>query len=434
MSPVSSTFGHDPAERSYCTLAVPEDHNLKALVHRVARHHDRIGTIQEQTILGSQFPCHSHNSPSSYTGLELIVPALQVPLQLSQLEALLRCLHETPDVHQPLATTGYPVFSHLASLFFEHLSSRDHAPGGESGGDILRALNECFRHLIDRGADPNILVGGSPLLFRLLGAPAETGAFGPMWDCVQRLAKRALLVGQQQQQQGYSNGGGTKAPPNALHVLLEGASSSSASASAAMTASEAQNRVHLTTAVLIPHLAALGRLDDRGGGHGLSAFGLYVRGFAARDDMCHFLQVSAEFVRHGASTGGDGDGDMVPPGFAGDVRAACRTGALGTRLQDHHHHHHHRGGGGVGGAAAALWATVWVSACQLSLLGGDEAVVEDHLSVLEYCTEGQARADVCRFMLPRPPPPPPPSSQLQSVDLAGSATGSEGSEEGDYTW
>jgi hypothetical protein len=437
MSPVSSTFGHDPAEQPYRTVAVPDHHQLKALAHRLARHDDRIGTIPEQTILGGhQLPCHGQDGrPPGYTALELIIPALRVPLQPGQLEVLLRCLHEAPDVRQPLATTGYPPLAHLADLFFEHLSSRGRdAAGAGHGDDVLRAVNECFGHLIDRGADPDVLVGGRPLLFRLLGAPAETGAFGPMWESVQRLARLALPVIQQQQpqqqqqqqqqqkQEDYRNSGPTNAPPNALHALLEGASSPS-STSAAATANEARNRAYLTAAVLIPRLAALGRLDDRGGAQGLSAFGLYVRGglAAAGDDMGHFLHVSAEFVRHGAGAG------VVPPGLAGDVQEACRTGVLGGRLQQGRQG---QGGGGAGGGAAGpLWATVWVSACRLSLAGADGAVVDDHLSLLEYITKGRARADVCRSMLPRPPPP-----SLQPVDLASPGTGSDGSEEGSYTW
>lgn len=435
MSPVSSTFGHDPAEQPYRTVAVPDHQHLKALVHRLARHDDnRIGTIPEQTILGGggQLPCHGQDSSRApgYTALELIVPALRVPLQLGQLEVLLRCLHEAPDVRQPLATTGCPPLSRLADLFFEHLSSRGRrdAAGVGAGDDVLRAVNECFGHLIDRGADPDVLVGGRPLLFRLLGAPAETGAFGPMWESVQRLARLALPVVQQQQQpqqhqqhqkqEGYRHSGPTKAPPNALHALLEGASSSSppSSASAAATPSEAQNRAYLMTAVLIPRLAALGRLDDRGGAQGLSAFELYVRGglAAAGDDMGHFLHVSAEFVRHGAGAGAA----VVPPAFAGDVQAAYRTGVLGARLQ--------QGRQGAG----PLWASVWVSACRLSLVGADGAVVDDHLALLEYITKGRARAEACRSMLPRPPS----LSQLQPVDLASPGTGSDGSEEGSYPW
>ncbi|ROW08276.1 hypothetical protein VMCG_03152 [Cytospora schulzeri] len=417
MSPLSSTFRHGPVEQSYCSLAMPEDHNLKALVHRFARQDDGIGTIQEQQIYGGQFTCHSQADPSSYTDLELIIPTLQVPLQPGQLKTLLHCLQATSDIHRRLATTGYPPFPHLVNLFFEHLSSRGHTAGNEGGDDVLRALGDCFSHLIDRGADPNILVGGTPLLFRLLEAPKATGAYGPLWGCVQCLAKRALPVRsqqqqqQQQQQQDYHNGGGggaTKTLSNALH-----------------------NRIHLTTNTLIPRLAELGRLDDRDA-RGLSAFQVYARDFAARDGMHHFLRVSAEFVRHGAGTGAAGPGvegnAIVPLGFVEDVRAACRTGALGSRLQSYQGV---GGGGGGGGGGTALWATVWISACQLSLLGGDEGAVGDHLSVLEYCTKGQANADACRLMLPGPSSS---SSQSQSVDLASPATGSEGSEEGNYTW
>ncbi|ROW03490.1 hypothetical protein VSDG_01325 [Cytospora chrysosperma] len=438
MSPVSSTFGHDPAEQPYRTVAVPDHHQLKALVHRLARHGDnRIGTIPEQTILGGggQLPCHGQDSSRApgYTALELIVPALRVPLQPGELEVLLRCLHEAPDVRQPLATTGCPPLSRLADLFFEHLSSRGRrdaaGAGAGAGDDVLRAVNECFGHLIGRGADPDVLVGGRPLLFRLLGAPAETGAFGPMWESVQRLARLALPVVQQQQQpqqqqqqhqkqEGYRGCGPTKAPPNALHALLEGASSSSSpsSASAAATPSEVQNRAYLMTAVLIPRLAALGRLDDRGGAQGLSAFELYVRGglAAAGDDMGQFLHVSAEFVRHGAGAGSGLGAGVVPPAFAGDVQAACRTGVLGGRLQ--------QGRQGAG----PLWASVWVSACRLSLVGADGAVVDDHLSLLEYITKGRARAEACRSVLPRPPPS---LSQLQPVDLASPGTGSDGTQQ-----
>lgn len=416
LSPVSSTFGHDVVERSCFSLAMPADRNPKDWVHRIARQTNGINTMQEQTILESHFPCQGQSDPTSYADLELVITTLHAPFQLSQLERLFYYLRRTPDIHQPLTTTRYPPFPYLVDVFFQHLSSRSHTAGGESQDDLLRAFSDCFCHFIDHGADPNIIVGETPLLFRLLEAPKATGAFGPLWEFVQRLAKRALpVIQQQQQQQDYSNSVGAVAMPNVLHVLLKG----TASDPALPMASEAQNRVNLTADVLIPRLAGLGRLDDRDA-QGLSAFRLYARDFAGREATHHFLRVSAEFVRCGADAGGT----IVPPGFAAEVQAACRTGSLSQRMMRHQ-------GGQGGGGAAALLSTVWISACRLSAIGGDEAVIEDHLSLLECWTEGQPSAEFCRFLLPRPPSSPSPS---QSVDLASPETGSEGSDEGNYTW
>ncbi|KUI53146.1 hypothetical protein VP1G_00490 [Cytospora mali] len=415
MSPVSTTFGHDQVEQSYCSLTVQEGQNLKALVHQFPRQEDGIGVAQEHSMLGSHFPHNSPSNASSLTDLDYIILQLQIPFQLDQLEMLLQCLRKEPDSHVPLSP-GYSPFPYVANLFFKHLLPRNHNAGNKGNYELLGVLCQCFQYFISQGADPNILVGGTPLLFRLLDDPVATGAYGPFWECVRCLALKVPPIINQQDR----HGGNMHNAPNALHVLLERAPDGETSVPP--TPIETQNRIQLTT-MLISRLAGLGRLNDRNA-QGLSALHLYARRFAARDGH-HFFRVCAEFVRHGADADADG---VVPAGFAGEVRTAYRTGSLSPGLQQQ------SGVGvgvGVGGGATAItpWATIWISACRLSLCG-DEAAVEEHLSFLQYGAAG-GQADTgayyLRTLLPRPVP--------QSAVLASPATSrSDGSEERNYTW
>lgn len=468
-SPVSPIFRHGPmaAERSYVRLTVQheedeEDDGEENVGDEGDEEDERMGiaiTQEQQTMLAGghdQFPCHgggqtTHTTPSGYTELEWALLTLQVPFRPDQLDALLHCLHNSnsngrtgpgSDIDRPLAT-GHTPFGHLANLFFQHLSSSPPPRGGGCGcGDgRLVTLCRCLEYLLCQGAHPDVLVGGRPLLFALLNAPLATGAFGPLWTFVQRLASRALPF----DQQGCGRGDGPAS--NALHVLLEQAPGGPGDAACPTPASrmsnhqhqhqhqqhgaaaETEHRVQLTR-TLIRRLAGLGMLDDPGA-QGLTAFGLYVRDFAARDGQ-YFFWVSAEFVRNGAGVQG-----VVPRGFVvgghqshHHLPAVFSTrGCLGDNDSDN--------GGGVSidinddnnnnnAAAPALWAIIWILACQRSA-AGDGPAAEGLLSMLQYCSEGRVSAEGCRTWLPEP-------SRSQSVLASPATSGSEGSEEPNYTW
>ncbi|KAK7747543.1 hypothetical protein SLS53_001798 [Cytospora paraplurivora] len=436
LSPVSSVFGHDALQQTYCHLGVHEDNSIKVLVHRFNRQEDGSGVTQEQTLLGSQFTLPSQNPPS-YTELELVIITIHVPFQLRQLEMLLHCLHKGPDVHRPLATTGYTPFSYMAELLFEHLSSCNHAAGNDGDDKLLTVLCQCFQIFLRQGADPNTLVGGRPLLFRLLEAPVATRAYGSFWDCVLVLARVAIPVSDHHQ---HDHCGANNHGPNALHALLEGISGGgssitrgtvSAPTPTSAVSMETQNRVQLTI-LLIRRLAELGRLDDRGP-RGLSAFQLYVRDFTGRDSQHsnyehHFFRVGAEFIRHGADTDG-----VLPRGFAEDVGAAFRTGTFGLPGRQQQQQQQQQQGSSTTTtntstivAATPLWVAIWISACQLAL-SGDEVGVDEHLSVLQYCIKGQIHAEALRMLLPEP--------ATAAILASPETTGSEGSsDEGNYTW
>lgn len=275
MSPVSSVFGHDALEQTYCHLGVHEDNSIKALMHRLSRQEDGPGATQEQAMLGNHPPFPSQD-PSSHTELELAIVTLHVPFQLGQLEVLLHRLHDGPDVRRPLATTGRPPFSHMAELLFEHLSSCGRAAGDDGDDELLAVLCRCFQVFLRRGADPDTLVGGRPLLFRLLEDPVATGAYGALWGFVSVLAARAMPVFDHHHHHHphHHCGANRNHAPTALHALLEGISSgggaggssitrgpaSAAPATAptpAVPPTEAQNRARLAT-LLTRRLAELG--------------------------------------------------------------------------------------------------------------------------------------------------------------------------------
>lgn len=315
-------------------------------------------------LLNSGLPVRSDNSPYHTQRLQWIMQAVQLPFQQYTLEQLLQCLSDRPDVTQA-PPDGEAPFSRLAKMFWQQLAC-DSTLGPDP---VWELVCECLRQCLLLGADPDVLIGDRPFLFRILEQPARTRAFGHLWPFVWRLAVEASPI--------YHHG------LNALHALLLLDNEEPLT----LPPTEVSARAHLTK-LLIGRVATAGRLGDRNAA-GLTALQQYVYHAAARDPPEHVLAICAELVRH---EGAAAESAVVPPSFVGDLRA----GKLPPGL------HSHDGGSGMPAAAAASFLPfVWTSACQQSLRG-DAAAADEHLGVVLCCAGGRADAEGLRAMLPRP--------------------------------
>lgn len=315
-------------------------------------------------LLNSGLPVRSDNSPYHTQRLQWIMQAVQLPFQQYTLEQLLQCLRDRPDVTQAPADGEAP-FSRLAKMFWQQLAC-DSTLGTDPMWELVC---ECLRQCLLLGADPDVLIGDRPFLFRILEQPARTRAFGHLWPFVWRLAVEASPI--------YHHG------LNALHALLLLDNEEPLT----LPPTEVSARAHLTK-LLIGRVATAGRLGDRNAA-GLTALQQYVYHTAARDPPEHVLAICAELVRH---EGAAAESAVVPPSFVGDLRA----GKLPPGL------HSHDGGSGMPAAAAASFLPfVWTSACQQSLRG-DAAAADEHLGVVLCCAGGRVDAEGLRAMLPRP--------------------------------
>lgn len=319
------------------------------------------------------------NSSSPYYAtdqLHWIMHAVQAPLQQHALETLRQCLLCRPDVTRVLPSGETP-FARLANIFCQQIASSSSSDGALGPPEpVWKLAEECLRHFLLLGADPDVLVGDRPLLARILEHPARTRAFGLLWPFVWQLAAEASPV-------GPHNG------PNALHTLLLSMGAGEAGAAAAVVPTEASAaRTHLAK-LLISRMAAAGRLAD-GNAQGLTALEQYVYHAARHDAPEHVLAICAELVRHEEGSSGGSSSAVVPPSFAADLR----SGKLAPGL-------HH---GDI--SAARLLPFVWTSACQLSV-AGDAAAADEHLGVVLCCVGGRVDAEGLRALLPRPAVPPP---------------------------
>ncbi|KAK7716152.1 hypothetical protein SLS64_003304 [Diaporthe eres] len=314
-------------------------------------------------LLNSGLPVRSDNSLYYTEQLHWIMHAVQLPLQQHALESLRQCLLYRPDVTRALPSGETP-FSQLANMFWQQLASDD-----TLGPDpVWKLACECLQQCLFLGADPDVLVGDRPFLFRILEQPARTRAFGLLWPFVCRLAVEASPV---HNQHGL----------NALHELLLLPPGDDTAGAA---------RAHLTK-LLVGRVAAAGRVADRNAA-GLTALQQYVYHAAARDQPEHVLAICAELVRQEGQAAA-----VVPLSFVGDLRA----GKLPPGLQALDAV---GGGGGVSAAAAAaaeFLPFVWTSACQQSL-NGDAAAADEHLGVVLCCVGGRVDAEGLRALLPRP--------------------------------
>lgn len=322
-------------------------------------------------LLNSGLPVRPDDNLYHTEQLHWIVHAIQLPLQQHALESLLRCLLCGPDVTRALPGGEAP-FSRLANMIWQQLAS-----DGDLGPDpVWKLACECLRQCLILGADPDVLVGDRPFLFKILEQPNRTRAFGLFGPFVLRLASVASPV---------SHHG-----LNALHALLLLGGSEAADPAPAPIEATARARL---AKILIGRVAAAGRLADRNAA-GLTALQQYVYHSAARDPPEHVLAICAELVRHEgpAAAGGEAENAVIPPSFVGELRA----GKLPPGL------HAHDGGGGVSATAAASFLPfVWTSACQQSLRG-DAAAAEEHLGVVLCCVGGRVDAEGLRASLPRP--------------------------------
>lgn len=315
-------------------------------------------------LLNSGLPVRSDNSPYHTQRLQWIMQAVQLPFQQYTLEQLLQCLRDRPDVTQA-PPDGEAPFSRLAKMFWQQLAC-DSILGPDP---VWELVCECLRQCLLLGADPDVLIGDRPFLFRILEQPARTRAFGHLWPFVWRLAVEASPI--------YHHG------LNALHALLLLDDEEPLT----LPPTEVSARAHLTK-LLIGRVATAGHLGDRNAA-GLTALQQYVYHAAARDPPEHVLAICAELVRH---EGAAAESAVVPPSFVGDLRA----GKLPPGL------HAHDGGSGMPAAAAASFLPfVWTSACQQSLRG-DAAAADEHLGVVLCCAGGRVDAEGLRAMLPRP--------------------------------
>ncbi|KAG6361535.1 hypothetical protein INS49_009762 [Diaporthe citri] len=375
-SPRVLTVGGDFPGQAYRPWYESHSENIADSTHQAPK---AMGVASSPTrmLLNSGLPVRSDNSLYHNTEqLHWIMHAIQLPLQQHALESLRQCLLCSPDVTRALPSGETP-FSQLANMFWQQLAS-----DGTLGPDpVWKLACECLRHCLVLGADPDVLVGDRPFLFRILEQPARTRAFGLLWPFVWRLAFEASPV---------SNNHGF----NALHsLLLLPPGDETAAPAPAPTTTEASARAHLTK-LLIGRVAAAGRLADRNAA-GLTALQQYVYHAAARDPPEHVLAICAELVRHEGQAAAAGGGDtsaVVPLSFVGELRA----GKLPPGLQAHD-----AGGGGGVSAAASFLPFVWTSACQQSL-NGDAAAAEDHLDVVLLCAGGRVDAEGLRALLPRP--------------------------------
>lgn len=328
-----------------------------------------VASSPTRMLLNSGLPIRSDNSPYHTQRLQWIMQAVQLPFQQYTLEPLLQCLRDRPDVTQA-SPDGEAPFPRLANMFCQQL-----ACDGTLGPDpVWRLVCECLRQCLLLGADPDVLVGDRPFLFRILEQPNRTRAFGDLWPLVWCLAVEASP---------FNHHG-----LNALHALLLVDNEEPPT----LLPTEISARAHLTK-LLIGRVATAGRLGDRNAA-GLTALQQYVYHTAARDPPEHVLAICAELVRHeGAATGGAAaESAVVLPSFVGDLRA----GKLPPGL------HTHGGGSGMPAAAAASFLPfVWTSACQHSLRG-DAADADEHLGVVLCCAGGRVDAEGLRAMLPRP--------------------------------
>lgn len=350
------------AGQSYRPWFEPHGESIGAAAHQAPKAEGMAGSPPPRMLVNSGPPLQADNSPYHTEQLHWYMHAVQPPLQQQALESLLHCLRCRPDVTRVLPSGEAP-FSRLANVFWQQLSS-DGTLGPEP---VWKLASECLRQFLLLGADPDPLVGDRPFLFQILEQPARTRAFGMLCPLVWCLAAKASPVDHQHH------------GPNALHALL-GNEGDPAPAPA-----EASARAQLAT-LLVGRVAAAGRLGDRNAA-GLTALQQYVYNSAARDQPEHVLTICAELVRHE----GPGAAAVVPPSFAGDLRA----GKLPPGL------HAHGGGGTSATGAASFLPFVWTSACQQSLRG-DAAAAEEHLGVVLCCVGGRVDGEDIRTLLPRP--------------------------------
>lgn len=312
---------------------------------------------------------------SLYQQLHWTMQAIQLPLQQHALDALLQCLLYKPDVTRALPSGEAP-FSRLANMFWQQLAS-DGTLGSES---VWKLTCECLRKCLLLGADPDVLVGDRPFLFRILEQPARTRAFGLLWPFVWCLATEASPI--------HDHG------LNALHTLLLLRNE----VAPAPAPTEAFARAHLAK-LLIGRVAAAGRLGDHNAAR-LTALQQYVYHAATRDPLEHVLAICAELVRH---EGAAAESAVVTSSFTAELRA----GKLPPGMHD-------------AAAAASLLPVVWTSACQQSLKG-DAAAADEHLGVVLCCVGGRVDAEGLRALLPRPTAPltlPSPVSPRGEVKYA----------------
>lgn len=366
-SPRILSVGGEYAGQAYRSWYESHSENIGDATHQAPKAAG-VASSPTRMLLNSGLPVRTDNSLYHTEQLHWIMHAVQLPLQQHALESLGQCLQYRPDVTRALPSGETP-FSQLANMFWQQLAS-----DGTLGPDhVWKLASECLRHCLVLGADPDVLVGDRPILFRILEQPARTRAFGLLWPFVWRLAVEASPV---------TNHHGL----NALHALLLLPPGDEIEASA---------RANLTK-LLVGRVAAAGRLADRNAA-GLTALQQYVYHVAARDPPEHVLAICAELVRQegqaAAAAGGDTSA-VVPLSFVGELRA----GKLPPGLQAHDA----VGGGGSGGVAAANFLPfVWTSACQQSL-NGDAAAADEHLGVVLCCVGGRVDAEGLRALLPRP--------------------------------
>lgn len=367
-SPRILAVGEEYPGQQYRPWYDPHSESIGGATHQAPKGAGVASSPTRMMLLNSGLPVRSDNSLHHTEQLHWIMHAIQLPLQQHALESLLQCLLYRPDVTRALPSGEAP-FSRLANMFWQQLAT-DGTLGPEPVWDLAC---ECLRQCLLLGADPDVLVGSRPFLFRILEQPTRTRAFGLLWPLVWRLAAKASPV---------SNHG-----LNALHALLLPPPPGN-EAAPPLPPAEASNRSHLAK-LLIGRVAAVGRLGDRNAA-GLTALQQYVYHSAARDPPEHVLAICAELVRHEGSAAAESA--VVPPSFVGDLRA----GKLPPGL------HAHGGGDGMSATAAASFLPfVWTSACQESLRG-DDAFADEHLGVVLCCVGGRVDAEGLRALLPRP--------------------------------